>query len=76
MEFSEVLRRRSMVRDDTVQPLAPDVVEQVLDAAMRVPTATVRHRHRDRHHPDLAPQDSTSTEEPRHRKDVVHRGQW
>ena len=38
MEFSEVLRRR-IVRHDTDQPLAPEVVERVLDAALRAPSA-------------------------------------
>ena len=39
MEFSEVLRRRRMVRHYTDQPLAPEVVERVLDAALRAPSA-------------------------------------
>ena len=39
MEFSEVLRRRRMVRHCTDQPLAPEVVERVLDAALRAPSA-------------------------------------
>lgn len=84
MEFREVLRRRRMVRDYTDQPLAPEVVERVLDAALRAPSAgsaqgwaflvltAVGYRH-----PDLAPQDSTSIEERRRRQqDVVHRGHW
>ncbi len=39
MEFSEVLRRRRMVRHYTDQPLSPEVVERVLDAALRAPSA-------------------------------------
>ena len=39
MEFREVLRRRRMVRHYTDQPLAPEVVERVLDAALRAPSA-------------------------------------
>lgn len=39
MEFSEVLRRRRMVRHYTDQALAPGVVERVLDAALRAPSA-------------------------------------
>ena len=36
---SEVLRRRRMVRHYTDEPLAPEVVERVLDAALRAPSA-------------------------------------
>ncbi|HEY5032827.1 MAG TPA: nitroreductase family protein, partial [Actinomycetes bacterium] len=39
MEFSEVIRRRRMVRHYTDQPLAPDVVERVLASALRAPSA-------------------------------------
>jgi nitroreductase len=39
MELSEVLRRRRMVRHYTDQPLAPEVVERVLDSALRAPSA-------------------------------------
>lgn len=39
MEFSEVLRRRRMVRHYSDRPLSPDVVERVLNAALRAPSA-------------------------------------
>jgi nitroreductase len=39
MEFSEVIRRRRMVRYYTDQPLAPEVVERVLASALRAPSA-------------------------------------
>jgi len=39
VEFSEVLRRRRMVRHYTDEPLSPEVVERVLDAALRAPSA-------------------------------------
>ena len=39
MEFSEVVRRRRMVRHYTDQPLTPEVVERVLAAALRAPSA-------------------------------------
>ena len=39
MELAKVLRRRRMVRHYTDQPLAPEVVERVLDAALRAPSA-------------------------------------
>lgn len=39
MEFSEVLRRRRMVRHYTGQPLGPEVVKRVLDSALRAPSA-------------------------------------
>ena len=38
MESSPVMRRRRMVRHDTDEPLAPEVVERVLDAALRAPS--------------------------------------
>ena len=39
MELREVLRRRRMVRHYTDQPLSDEVVERVLDAALRAPSA-------------------------------------
>lgn len=39
MEFQEVVRRRRMVRHYTDQPLAPEVIERVLNNAMRAPSA-------------------------------------
>jgi nitroreductase len=39
MEFSEVIRRRRMVRHYTDQPLAPEVIERVLSNALRAPSA-------------------------------------
>ncbi|MEC3980002.1 nitroreductase family protein [Amycolatopsis sp. H20-H5] len=39
MEFSEVVRRRRMVRHYTNQPLEPEVVERVLASALRAPSA-------------------------------------
>ena len=39
MEFAEVVRGRRMVRVFTDQPVAPDVLERVLDAANRAPSA-------------------------------------
>lgn len=39
MEFPETLHRRRMVRHCTDQPLASEVVERVLDAAPRAPSA-------------------------------------
>nr|WP_042193317.1 nitroreductase family protein [Kibdelosporangium sp. MJ126-NF4]CEL20699.1 Nitroreductase family protein [Kibdelosporangium sp. MJ126-NF4]CTQ89612.1 Nitroreductase family protein [Kibdelosporangium sp. MJ126-NF4] len=39
MEFSEVIRRRRMVRHFTGQPLAPEVVEKILASALRAPSA-------------------------------------
>lgn len=39
MEFSEVLRRRRMVREFASRPLAPEVVERVLANALRAPSA-------------------------------------
>jgi nitroreductase len=39
MEFSEVVRRRRMVRHYTDQALAPEVVERVLANALRAPSA-------------------------------------
>ncbi|ONI74710.1 nitroreductase [Actinosynnema sp. ALI-1.44] len=39
MEFSEVIRRRRMVRHFTDQPLAGEVVEKILASALRAPSA-------------------------------------
>lgn len=39
MEFTEVIRRRRMVRHFTDQPLAPEVVEKILASALRAPSA-------------------------------------
>jgi nitroreductase len=39
MEFSEVVRRRRVVRHYTDAPLAPEVVERVLSNALRAPSA-------------------------------------
>src|SRR5271154_6504167 len=39
MEFSEVLQRRRMVRHYLDQPVDPDVVERVLAAGLRAPSA-------------------------------------
>jgi nitroreductase len=39
MEFSEVIRRRRMVRHYSSRPLAPEVIERVLASALRAPSA-------------------------------------
>ena len=39
MDFTEVVRRRRMVRAFTDEPVAPDVLDRVLDAARRGPSA-------------------------------------
>ncbi|BBC98204.1 nitroreductase family protein [Streptomyces griseofuscus] len=39
MEFSEVIRRRRMVRHYSDKPLAPEVVERILASALRAPSA-------------------------------------
>ncbi|RLK60507.1 nitroreductase family protein [Actinokineospora cianjurensis] len=39
MEFSEVVRRRRMVRHYSDQPLAPEVIDRVLSNALRAPSA-------------------------------------
>jgi len=39
MEFSEVVRRRRMVRHYTSQPLTDEVVERILHSAVRAPSA-------------------------------------
>jgi nitroreductase len=39
MEFRDVLRRRRMVRHYTDEPLDPEVVERILAAALRAPSA-------------------------------------
>jgi nitroreductase len=39
MEFSDVIRRRKMVRAFTAEPISPEVVERLLRAANRAPSA-------------------------------------
>jgi nitroreductase len=39
VEFSEVIKRRKMVRGFTDEPLAPDITERLLRAANRAPSA-------------------------------------
>jgi len=39
VEFSEVIKRRKMVRAFTAEPLAPDVTDRLLRAANRAPSA-------------------------------------
>lgn len=39
VEYSDVIRKRRMVRHYTDQPLEPDVVERVLNSALRAPSA-------------------------------------
>ena len=39
MEFSEVVRRRRMIRHYTDEPIAPEVVERVLANGLRAPSA-------------------------------------
>jgi nitroreductase len=39
MDFSEVVRKRRMVRHFTSEPVAPEVVERILDLARRAPSA-------------------------------------
>ena len=39
MELQEVIRRRSMVRSFSVEPVAPEGVDGLLQAALRAPTA-------------------------------------
>jgi nitroreductase len=39
VEFSEVVRRRRMIRHYSDRPLAPDVIERVLASALRAPSA-------------------------------------
>jgi nitroreductase len=39
MEFSEVIRRRRMVRHYSDEPLAPEAVERILSNALRAPSA-------------------------------------
>ena len=39
MEFSEVVRRRKMVRSYTSDPVAPEVIEKILHNATRAPSA-------------------------------------
>lgn len=39
MDFTEVVRKRRMVRSFTDEPLAPEVIERILDTARRGPSA-------------------------------------
>ena len=39
MEFSEVVRKRRMVRHFTEEPVAPEVIERILDLARHAPSA-------------------------------------
>lgn len=39
MEFKDVVRRRRMVRNYTEEPVAPDALQRILDAALRSPSA-------------------------------------
>ncbi len=39
MEFAEVVRRRRMIRHYTDEPIPPDVVERILESALRAPSA-------------------------------------
>ncbi|RPF33814.1 nitroreductase family protein [Streptomyces sp. TLI_185] len=39
MEFSEVVRRRRMIRHYSDEPLAPEVIERILASALRAPSA-------------------------------------
>ncbi len=39
MEFSEVVRKRRMVRHFTTEPVAPEAIERILDLAQRAPSA-------------------------------------
>src|SRR4051794_37673623 len=39
MEFSEVVKKRRMVRNFTNEPVAPDQIERILDLARRAPSA-------------------------------------
>jgi nitroreductase len=39
VEFSEVVRRRRMIRHYSDRPVAPDVIERVLASALRAPSA-------------------------------------
>src|SRR5260370_37494846 len=41
MEFSEVVRRRRMVRHYSSRPLAAEVIERVLASALRAPSSGV-----------------------------------
>lgn len=39
MEYAEVIRRRRMVRHYADRPLAPEIIERILDSALRAPSA-------------------------------------
>ena len=39
LEFSEVVRRRRMVRNNSPQPVAPEQIDRIVDAARRTPSA-------------------------------------
>ncbi|WP_267880776.1 nitroreductase family protein [Streptomyces sp. HGB0020] len=39
MEFSEVVRRRRMIRHYSDKPLSPEVIERILASALRAPSA-------------------------------------
>ncbi len=39
MEFTDIVRRRRMVRNYTDEPVDPDSVERIIDAAVRTPSA-------------------------------------
>ena len=39
MEFSDVIRRRRMVRNYTDEPVDPEALERIIDAALRTPSA-------------------------------------
>lgn len=39
MEFSDIVRRRRMVRNYTDQPVEPDALDRIVDAAVRSPSA-------------------------------------
>ncbi len=39
MEFGEVVRRRRMVRNYTDEPVAPDVLDRILEAGFHIPSA-------------------------------------
>ena len=86
MELSEVRRRRT-VRHGTDRPLSREVVERVLDAALRAPSAGPSQggafpaltdpADRARFRPFVPTRASATVEQRRRRKEeVVHRGHW